>query len=99
MMTSQPLLYHRNGKQFFGKILKDILTTPAQRAMVEDLMINQSATAPHNPMLWDWNTCFTYLSFLGLDGTSGFIALFPPGSNALYNFNLYISYGRAFLKI
>jgi hypothetical protein len=81
------------------KSLKDVLTTPEQRALVEDLMINQSQNIPNNPLLWNWNTYFEYLSYTGLQGTTGFNTKFPPNSDALYNFNLYIAYGRAYLNL
>jgi hypothetical protein len=62
-------------------------------------MINQSQNPPHNPMIWNWDTYFRYLSYIGLDGTVGFKTQFPPGSNVLNNFNLYITYGRAYLNL
>ena len=80
--------------------LKDVLTTPAQRAMVEDLQIPESQD-PDNPnsQIWNWNTYFQYLSYIGLQGTIGFNAEFPPNSDALNKFTLYITYGRAYLNL
>jgi hypothetical protein len=68
-------------------------------ALVEDLMINQSQNPPHNPEIWNWDTYFLYLSYTGLYETAGFNAQFPPGSDVLNNFNLYITYGRAYLNL
>jgi hypothetical protein len=80
--------------------LKDVLTTPAQRAIVEDLQIPESQD-PENPnsQIWDWDTYFQYLSYIGLQGTIGFNAQFPPDSDALNKFTLYITYGRAYLNL
>ena len=80
--------------------LKDVLTTPDQRAMVEDLLIPESLNPQNpNPQPWNWNTYFTYLSYVGLQGTVGFNTQFPPISDALNKFTLYITYGRAYLNL
>ena len=77
------------------KSQKNLLTTPAQRAIVESLDIFQVQNPQSNPLPWNWDTYFKYLSYRGLEESSGFIALFPPNSNAQFIYNQYIAIGHA----
>ena len=75
------------------KSLKDVLTTPSQRATVESLPIYQNQPQS-NPMQWNWDTYFKYLSYRGLEESRGFKAMFPPDSDVLYVYNQYIANGH-----
>jgi hypothetical protein len=67
--------------------------------MVEDLQIPESQNLQNpNSQIWNWNTYFQYLSYVGLQGTLGFNAQLPPNSDALNKFTLYITYRRAYLN-
>ena len=77
------------------KSLKDELTTADQRAIVENLPIYQTQNPQSNPMVWNWDTYFQYLSYRGLEESVCFIALFSAGSDALFVYNQYISIGHA----
>jgi hypothetical protein len=74
--------------------LKDVLTTPAQRAIVENMPMYAVANPQSVPITWNWNTYFTYLSYQGMEQSEGFKALFPAGSNALYIYNQYMAIGH-----
>jgi hypothetical protein len=52
-----------------------------------------AATINYNVITpWNWDTYFTYISYVGLQGTVGFNTQFPPNSDALNKFKLYITY-------
>jgi len=74
--------------------LKDVLTTPTQRAIVENMPMYAVQNPQSVPITWNWNTYFTYLSYQGLEENEGFKALFPPGSNALYIYTQYMAIGH-----
>lgn len=75
--------------------LKDILTTPAQRAVVENNIPMYAVQSPQSvPISWNWNTYFTYLRYQGLEQSEGFKALFPEGSDAFYIYKQYMNDGH-----
>ena len=76
------------------KSLKDVLTTPAQREVVEALDIYQNQPQS-NPLQWNWDTYFRFLSYRGLEESEGFKAMFPTNSDPLYVYNQYIAIAHA----
>lgn len=78
-------------------ILKKTLlktTTQAQRTYVESLGISSSQNSPSTILTWNWDTYCTYLSYRGLEESTGFQTLFPDPSDALFIYRQYIQIGH-----
>jgi hypothetical protein len=92
-----------------NEIKNEIFTSSQIFAVVENFEPNAvvcgatntiAATINYNVITsWNWNTYYTYLRYVELQGTVGFNTQFSPNSDALNNFALYITYGRAYLNL
>jgi hypothetical protein len=81
-------------QKILGEI-RDRVTTPATRAVVEAIRLQPTFyTNPQNKTPWNWNDYFYYLSLDGLHNTEGFIKDFPKNTNQYELLMEYLFFGH-----
>ena len=81
-------------QKILGEI-RDLVTTPATRAVVEAIRLqNTFYTNPQNTTPWNWNDYFYYLSLDGLHNTEGFIKDFPKNTDQYELLMEYLFFGH-----
>jgi hypothetical protein len=81
-------------QKILGEI-RDLVTTPATRAVVEAIRLqNTFYSNPQNTTPWNWNDYFYYLSLDGLQNTEGFIKDFPKNTDQYELLMEYLFFGH-----
>ena len=81
-------------QKILGEI-RDRVTTPATRAVVEAIRLQPTFyTNPQNTTPWNWNDYFYYLSLDGLHNTEGFIKDFPKNTDQYELLMEYLFFGH-----